>query len=824
MPRKKSLNKRISQEFSRRVTSESTSKWSQFKSNIRMRIETLVPMEVRWMLPFLEEELKQVTKEEEEEGTTGATTATGIAPPGKILPIFAPVYQKYPCTDGDHLGCKRLQGIEQKESDSKSCLECGFPAILWEKDLIQGSRGRYKIEGFLQRRGIGRLYQASQVADNQPVVIKEYLLPDLYFNKKEAEARKKDFELNAGVNLADGREQDFRLCHPTEAIADLNKERCYLVSRGNHELHPTLNEYLANNGPMDAIAVRQLLYQVLQTLEFLHRQKYRLPSGQVRTGLAHGNINLNSLLIAKNYEKSLYSQNGLKDTEFYANSWHNADFFIYVCDLALWENLFNPPTTLPSNSSPLQDLKDLGYVAFHLLAGNPVNPRTGQPLNPKDEQQWPSVDFALKGFIFRLMGLGVSFESAEEARKALLKLPFEKQNNQSKTLPLTTDEEKPKRFRLLYLLLALLALLLLAAFIWWLIPKPQANENFGNLTLTRSISEVTSVPGGNFTYTADREGTSYYILNQKNLVEKDQELEQKLREIQPKLDLTYKQVTSGKEAIEKVRSGEVDFAIVSLYNQLPPDLDYEEIAYDGILVFVNFSYAQRENSLPSALNGQISFDNLRKIYTGKITNWRELGGPNLPIKLYIPNESEALEIFEQRVLKTNQDIELFRNLAIQQKTEQSGEFINPPRPEITKLPFFPMLRSVIRGFENERVGAIAFGTLSKVFQQCSVYPLALKVGENPPVQPLIQDNGQPVAPTTDLCNDKGRYQPSFDLFKNEKYPLAYPLVVVYPRDNSRPPVGAKFAEILRTKEGQKLLVKTGLVPYDQVIDNAKNEA
>ncbi len=46
---------------------------------------------------------------------------------------------------------------------------------------------------------------------------------------------------------------------------------------------------------------------------------------------------------------------------------------------------------------------------------------------------------------------------------------------------------------------------------------------------------------------------------------------------------------------------------------------------------------------------------------------------------------------------------------------------------------------------------------------------------------------------------------------NQTYPLAYSLAVVYPRDNSRKPVGKKFVEILKTVEAQQLLEDTGLV-------------
>ena len=114
------------------------------------------------------------------------------------------------------------------------------------------------------------------------------------------------------------------------------------------------------------------------------------------------------------------------------------------------------------------------------------------------------------------------------------------------------------------------------------------------------------------------------------------------------------------------------------------------------------------------------------------------------------------------------------------------------------------------------MGAIAFGKLSQVFGQCSVYPLALANGNNKAIQPLIQDNRQPIQPTTDLCEDKGAYYPNTEVFKTGKYPLAYPIAIAYLKDNSLPPVGEKFADLLRTKEGQTLLKEIGLVPLFQI--------
>lgn len=58
-----------------------------------------------------------------------------------------------------------------------------------------------------------------------------------------------------------------------------------------------------------------------------------------------------------------------------------------------------------------------------------------------------------------------------------------------------------------------------------------------------------------------------------------------------------------KEAIAKVRSGKAAFAIIPMIKELPDDLTSQEVAYDALAVFVNFSYSEREQELPIALDG-----------------------------------------------------------------------------------------------------------------------------------------------------------------------------------------------------------------------------
>jgi serine/threonine protein kinase len=487
-----------------------------------------VPVNLRGLVPFVAEEVRRDRGEEEKSGSV----ETPIQPveSREVTQFVEPTYKQYRCSSGDPLSCERQQPPVEQNLAVTYCQDCGFPAPLSEKAEIRGSRGRYRVERLLGRRGLGRLYQGIQVSNHHSVVIKEYLLPDRLFNQAEAKLRKDTFQQVAGVSLADGRVQDFRLCHPWEAIADENQERCYLITQGNLDLYPTLRDYLTRHGAMSAIAVREVLNQVLQTLEFLHTQKIRLPSGQVQHGLAHGNLRLDSLLIAKNQASEIRRQNGMslpnRSNNDLASGILDSDFFIYVCDLALWERLFEPPTSKPHSPSFLQDLKDLGNVSFYLLAGETT-------VNPEDEQQWPIVNFALKAFIKRLIGIGSSFESAEAARKALLKLPPETTVTQPRT-QVVSEEENVKIPRLLFLVLGLLGLVLLGLLIWSPWSKSEESESASDEPLLCCIRSVSGIPAGKFKYTGEQSGIWRYILQQKNLVRFGQTLEDELKRLQPK--------------------------------------------------------------------------------------------------------------------------------------------------------------------------------------------------------------------------------------------------------------------------------------------------
>ncbi|MEG4301534.1 substrate-binding domain-containing protein [Microcoleus sp. D3_18a_C4] len=761
---------------------------------LRYGIYNIVPPPLRWFVPFIQEDIKDLFRPDPEEETAPEEFPMTVAGESReeVTAEKLTIYEKYRCPFNNPLNCQEAQQTVTENPKAKACRKCGFPALLPNLGEIQGKRGRYRIERLLNSRGIGRLYAGVQLIEDRPVIIKEYLLPKRYFNEKEAIQTQLNFESLGGLSLADGRLQNGRIADPIEAIADRDdSERCYLITKGNIDSYSTLSTYIARKGAMSPRQVRHLLNQVLQSLEYLHGQKFRLPNGQIQAGIAHGHLSLQSLLISP--QEQLY--------------FHDPQFLVYLCDLNLWEHLFEPPPKATLISTPAQDLKALGYVSFYLLAGNTAH--DGRPLDPRYNQNWGNVDIALQLFLFRLLELDVPFASAAEARRALLNLPPEAELPDAgvETAIAPVPENKQQRYWWRWLLL-FLALGLLGGLLAWWFSRRQVTVASSTIP-TCCISDVPAVPNGKFTYAAEQKGIWNYILRQPNLIQKDKTLEAELLERRPQLQLNYRPQPTGKDAIAQVRLEQVDFAISSLTTNLSTDLKAKTFAYDGLVFYVPFSYEQRDRSLPKHLNGRISFKQIQQLYTGKIANWQQLGGPDLPVRLYIPPSAEAVGIFEQRVLRDEELIAQFRNLV----QSQANSLVSRKNvPEVLQVPTISALRNALRDFENDQIGAIGFGAISQVFGQCSVYPLAVGDSTNNFVQPLVQDGGRPIDPATDLCNQKGGYRPNYQVFQSDRYPLAYPLAVIFRRDNRRAAIGDRFAEILKTQESQQLLTKTGIVP------------
>ncbi len=752
-------------------------------------LRTALPQPLHFLIPFLQDDLGikppsirrlvGVGVPEQKEAQTILEQVVVDARSAQLWQI-KPQFTRYRCIANNPFRCQFPQEAIALDPNNRYCPKCQFPALLPPEVKIRGQAGIYQIERYLGCRGLGRLYEAVNINDGQTVILKEYIIPNRDFNSEETRLTKESFLRLAGVALADGRPQNFRLVLPHDAIADPREERCYLVFQGRIASATTLADHLAVNGAMDSWQVRDFLFQVLQVLESIHTQKYRLSSGMIQHQMPHGNLSLYSLLITENLQ----------------------GFHIYVCDLGLWEHRFCSPLVPPPEYSIAGDLQDLGYIAFYLLAGGIVDLEKGYALDPNHQDHWRrDVHPALKDYLYNLIGIGsVSYETAETARRALVRLPMHREIA-SVAFVATAPAPPKKQRQWLRPLIAWLAVILGILLALWLFLPALFSTRPTREVFPCCLAQVSGIPEGQFNYTAEREGTWSYVLQQENLIARGTTLEAELRKSQPKLQLNFQAVPSFSAAIALVQADRAAFAISSLLNNVSSDLTFRPFAYDGLAVFVAFSYARRDNSLPSALGGQISFEQLRRLYTGEVRNWRELGGPDLAVRLYAPLDTESVQIFEQRVLRTDAAIAQFRQLL-----SQGGE------TGVTALPTFETLRQAIRDFEERNVGAVSFASISRVFGQCSVYPLAIKESDQPASAPLITRDKKAVTPTTDLCNEKGNYTPDYEAFVSGRYPLSYPIAVVYPLDNRRIPVGDRFAAMMTTTEAQKLLQRTGLIP------------
>ncbi|NJR40381.1 MAG: hypothetical protein HC781_18095 [Leptolyngbyaceae cyanobacterium CSU_1_4] len=145
-----------------------------------------------WMSPILAEIKPELfPPKPEDEVVPEVVEEAAIAPPGVVF--AASPYPQYRCTLGDPLNCR--EPLATMERATKDCRICSFPATLAEKAEIWGRRGTYRVVRCLGRRGVGRLYEAIQLGTEQPMVIKEFLLPRRYFNTEEMRQRQEDLSI-----------------------------------------------------------------------------------------------------------------------------------------------------------------------------------------------------------------------------------------------------------------------------------------------------------------------------------------------------------------------------------------------------------------------------------------------------------------------------------------------------------------------------------------------------------------------------------------------------------------------------------------------------
>ncbi|MDZ8109295.1 MAG: substrate-binding domain-containing protein [Nostoc sp. DedQUE12a] len=195
------------------------------------------------------------------------------------------------------------------------------------------------------------------------------------------------------------------------------------------------------------------------------------------------------------------------------------------------------------------------------------------------------------------------------------------------------------------------------------------------------------------------------------------------------------------------------------------------VAIDGIAIAVN-----QNLNIPGLTVAQ-----LKEIYTGKITNWQEVGGTNLPITVYSRSKEAGgtVEFFVENVL--NKD-----------DFSAKVNYIGTTTEALRKLAATP--------------GGIYYGSAPEIVPQCTIKSLPIGRTSNQFVAPYQEPF---VSPSE--CPNK-RNQLNSQAFRSGEYPITRNLFVIVKQNNQTDrQVGEGYANWLLTSQGQELIEKAGFV-------------
>ena len=299
---------------------------------------------------------------------------------------------------------------------------------------------------------------------------------------------------------------------------------------------------------------------------------------------------------------------------------------------------------------------------------------------------------------------------------------------------------------------------------------PKENKNPSNSN-PRSLYNLKNVPTGTFNYGGS---TTFAPLRSDKIVAT-------INQAHPQFKLRYTEPLGGKKpgsgtGIEMLIEDELAF---SQSSRAVKDKEFERakkrgftikpipVAIDGIAFYVNPSL------IGQGLKG-ITLEQAKKIFTGQITNWKDLGGPNIEITPFSRNlkAGGTVDFFYKKVLQKQP---LADNIREVQNTTDSIR-------KVAKTP-----------------GGIGYATASEVINQRTIHPL-----------PLARDaNSLFVSPCADItCKSVNQVN-----FADGSYPLTRRLFIVVKQDNGLDQeAGFAYADMILSDEGQSFVEEAGFVP------------
>ncbi|NMG19449.1 substrate-binding domain-containing protein [Brasilonema bromeliae] len=287
-------------------------------------------------------------------------------------------------------------------------------------------------------------------------------------------------------------------------------------------------------------------------------------------------------------------------------------------------------------------------------------------------------------------------------------------------------------------------------------------------TCIATFAKVKNVPEGTFFYGGS---TTFAPLRSQDIIDA-------INKAHPSFHLQYvhpaKKKPGSRTGIEMLLNDELSFAQSS--DTLKPyelqaaikkgfELEQKAVAIDGIAIYVNLSLPIRG----------LTLEQVQQIFTGEITNWQQVGGPNLKITVFSRNP------------KAGGTVDFFQDTVLLGRDFGSFKEVNNTTESLQRV--------------ADTAGGIGYATASEVVNQKTVpvklLPLA-KSADKPYVAPF---SGTNIEKVNQLA------------FIDSSYPMTRKLYVIIKKDGGvNEEAGTAYANLLLSVEGQKLVEQAGFAP------------
>lgn len=195
------------------------------------------------------------------------------------------------------------------------------------------------------------------------------------------------------------------------------------------------------------------------------------------------------------------------------------------------------------------------------------------------------------------------------------------------------------------------------------------------------------------------------------------------------------------------------------------------IAVDGIAIAVH----------PTLKIPGLTVAQLKDIYTGKIMNWNQVGGPDLLITIYSGGKRDGgtINFFVERIL--------------------GGENFGP------NVQFISSTKDALRQLASN-TGGIYYASAPEIVRRCDVK--AIPVGNQ--ANELVSPYHEPFISLEQCPNLRNKVKA--EAFRSGKYPIARQLSVIIKQNGKEEQrAGEAYSQLLLTNQGQELITKVGFI-------------